>query len=303
MKPWIRRQFFQRVTAFAMLAMFAWALTACGTASSGSGAPADETTWERIQRTGIIRVGFTNEPPFCIAVPDKTTGIDPDIMRTFLETKGVTQVDGVLMEFGSLIPALLADRIDVITAGLWMNADRCGQIAFSDPTTQIGQGFAVKKGNPLNLHTYADVATAGANFGANTGGLEFGWADIAGIPKANQIEFPDLQTSIAALQAGRVDAVSNNTLAVADYLNTLGDANLEYVALTEQPVDENGDSTLAYSSFGFRQEDSDFVADFNAWITAAKGNGDLLELIAPYGVTADAIPGADKTADSICPSS
>ena len=272
---------------------------ACGATGSSGSSPA-QTTWQRILATHIVRVGFTNEAPYSVAQPDKTTGIDPDIMRAFLTSQGVTEIDGVLMDFGSLIPALEANRIDVITAGLWINTDRCKQIAFSDPTTQVGQGFAVKKGNPMNLHSYADVAKAGARFGANTGGLEFGWADIAGIPKANQVQFPDLQTSIAALQAGRVDAVSNNTFAIADYLNTLKDPNLEYVPLTTQPVDENGKSTEAYSSFGFRQADTDFVTAFNAWVSTQKASGDLLKLISPYGITADAIPPASVTAASLC---
>jgi polar amino acid transport system substrate-binding protein len=282
------------------------ALVGCSASSSSatpggaSAAPAAQTTWQRALATGIIRVGFTNEPPYSIAQPDKVTGIDPDIMRAFLTSKGVKEEDGVLMEFSSLIPALQANRIDVITAGLWMNPDRCKQIAFSDPTTQVGQAFAVKAGNPLNLHSYADVAKAGARFGANTGGLEFQWADIAGISKSNQVDFPDLQTGIAALQAGRVDAISNNTFAIADYLQKLNDPSLEYVPLSTQPVDQTGKSTLAYSSFGFRQADSDFVAAFDAWIATEKASGDLLKLVSPYGITADAIPAATVTAASIC---
>lgn len=281
-------------------------LGGCGAAGStstpsGTGAAAaGQTTWQRILATGIVRVGFTNEAPYSIAEPDKTTGIDPDIMRAFLASKGVKEEDGVLMEFGSLIPALQANRIDVITAGLWMNPDRCKQIAFSDPTTMVGQAFAVKKGNPLNVHSYADVAKVGARFGANTGGLEFTWADIAKIGKADQIQFPDLQTSIAALQAGRVDVISNNSFAIADYLNKLKDPNLEYVPLTTQPVDQSGKSTEAYSSFGFRKADADFVQAFNQWVTTAKANGDLLKIASPYGITADAIPAASVTAASIC---
>jgi len=274
-------------------------LMACGATGSSGASPA-QTTWQRILATHIVRVGFTNEAPYSEAQPDKTTGIDPDIMRAFLASQGVTEIDGVLMDFGSLIPALEANRIDVITAGLWINTDRCKQIAFSDPTTQVGQGFAVKAGNPLDLHSYADVAKTGAKLGANTGGLEFGWMDVAGIPKANQVQFPDLQTSIAALQAGRVDVISNNSFAIADYLNKLNDPNLEYVALTTQPVDQSGKSTEAYSSFGFRQADTDFVQAFDQWVVASKNDGTILKIASPYGITADAIPAASVTAASIC---
>jgi len=162
------------------------------------------------------------------------------------------------------------------------------------------QALAVKKGNPKNLHSYKDVATNGAIFGANTGGLEFEWADAAGISADKQVKFPDLQTGIAALQAGRVDAISNNALAIADYLKKLNDPNLEVATLTEQPVDKSGKSSIAYSSFGFRKEDQGLVDAFNKWIADNKANGELLKMIAPYGITKDMIPPADKTAKSIC---
>ena len=274
-------------TSGGLLAAPSLAATAAPARAPATDAPAvdgSETKFQQMKRTGVVRSGFTNEPPYSIATADKLTGIDPDIMRAFLEFQGIAEQDGVLMEFGSLIPALQADRIDVITAGLWMNPDRCEVVAFSNPTTQIGQAFAVKKGNPLGLHTYKDVATAGARLGANTGGLEWEWADIAGIPKDNQIQFPDLQTSLAGLQAGRVDAISNNVPAIADALSKLNDPNLEMVALSEQPTDQSGQASLAYSSFGFRKEDQDLVDAFDAFVKEIKANGKLLEILKPYGM-------------------
>jgi polar amino acid transport system substrate-binding protein len=268
--------------------------------AGGSSAPAGETTLARMKRTKTARLGFTNEPPFSIAEPDKVTGIDPDIMRAFLASQGVDTIDGVLMEFASLIPALLANRIDSITAGLWISPARCAQIAFSDPTVQIGQAFAVKKGNPKHLDSYKSVATAGATFGAVKGGLEFGWADKAGIAKDHQVEFPDFQTGIAGLQSGRVDCISNTDLAIADIVAKLKDPNLEVAKLTEQPVGDNGKSTLAYSSFGFRKEDADFVTAFNTWIKEQEGNGGLLKIVSPFGITKDSIPPAESTAAKIC---
>jgi polar amino acid transport system substrate-binding protein len=299
-----RRQILKGGAALGLLAASGGLLAACATATSstagGSAVPANETTLQRMKRTGVARVGFTNEAPFSIAEPDKTTGIDPDIMRAFLATQNVTTEDGVLMEFGSLIPALLADRIDVITAGIYLNPKRCESIAFSNPSVQIGQAFAVKKGNPLNLHSYKDVATKGARFGANTGGLEFGWADAAGIAKDKQVQFPDLQTSIAALQADRVDCISNNAPAIADLLKKLGDPNLEMAVLTEQPVDTTGKASLAYSGFGFRKEDTDFVDAFNKWLAASEADGTLLGILTTYGLGKDEIPPADVTSQKIC---
>ncbi|MGS0757366.1 ectoine/hydroxyectoine ABC transporter substrate-binding protein EhuB, partial [Roseateles sp. GG27B] len=50
-----------------------------------------ETTMERIQRTGEIRIGYANEAPFAYTRPDGTvTGESPEITRVIFKTIGVT---------------------------------------------------------------------------------------------------------------------------------------------------------------------------------------------------------------------
>src|SRR5438874_13035626 len=66
-----------------------------------------ETALERIKAQGYIRVGFANEAPYGFATPDgKLTGEAPEVAKAVLANMGITQVDGVLTEFGSLIPGL-----------------------------------------------------------------------------------------------------------------------------------------------------------------------------------------------------
>ncbi|MBV9112171.1 MAG: transporter substrate-binding domain-containing protein, partial [Hyphomicrobiales bacterium] len=74
-----------------------------------------ETTLERAKRQGYIRVGFANEAPYGFATPDgKLTGESPEVVKAVLKKIGINQVDGVLTEFGSLIPGLQAGRFDII---------------------------------------------------------------------------------------------------------------------------------------------------------------------------------------------
>src|SRR5215208_1574886 len=90
-----------------------------------------ETTLERAKREGFIRVGFANEAPYGFATPDgKLTGEAPEVAKAVLAKIGIPQVDGVLTEFGSLIPGLKAGRFDIIAAGMFINPKRCAEIAF-----------------------------------------------------------------------------------------------------------------------------------------------------------------------------
>jgi polar amino acid transport system substrate-binding protein len=108
------------------------------------------------RRQGYIRVGFANEAPYGYATPDgKLTGESPEVVKAVLAKIGIPQVDGVLTEFGSLIPGLLAGRFDLIAAGMFITPKRCAQVQFSEPTYGIGQAFLVKKGDPRGSKTTA----------------------------------------------------------------------------------------------------------------------------------------------------
>src|ERR1700759_357167 len=52
-----------------------------------------ETTLQRIQRTGEVRIGYANETPFAYTTPDgKGTGESPEISRQVFEKLGVEKV-------------------------------------------------------------------------------------------------------------------------------------------------------------------------------------------------------------------
>src|SRR5260370_38797688 len=71
---------------------------------------------------------------------------------------GIPEVDGVLTEFGSLIPGVKAKRFDIIAAGMFINSKRCKEIAFSEPSYGIGEAILVKKGNPSSIKDLANFA-------------------------------------------------------------------------------------------------------------------------------------------------
>src|SRR5688500_11221939 len=117
-----------------------------------------QSTLEKAKADGYIRVGFANEAPFGFATPDgKLTGEAPEVAKAVLAKMGIAQVDGVLTEFGSLIPGLKAGRFDIIAAGMFINPKRCAEINFSEPSYGIGQAMLVLKGNPKSVKDYSSI--------------------------------------------------------------------------------------------------------------------------------------------------
>ena len=116
-----------------------------------------ETTLERIKREGFVRVGFPNQVPYAYAnEKGQLTGADAEIAKLVIEKMGIKSMDGVLTEFGALIPGLRAGRFDIVLA-MFINPTRCAQVAFSEPVYKIGQGIVVKSGNPLGVKGYDDL--------------------------------------------------------------------------------------------------------------------------------------------------
>jgi polar amino acid transport system substrate-binding protein len=272
-------------------------------ASTALGAPAivaqEETTFERIQREGIARVGFSNEAPFAYAGPEGVTGAAPEILRRIFAEAGVDQIEGVLVEFSGLIPGLVANRFDVIGAGMFVRPARCEQVDFGDPEYALGEGLAVAAGNPLGLTRLQDFVDTGARIGAITGGAEVEYADIAGIPKEQQVIFPDGPTAIAGLQAGQIDAVMLTTLSINDLVTKAGDPNIEFVTMSEQPVDADGNPAVGYGAMAFRKDDDDLRLWYNERLAELRESGELLAIMEPFGFTEAEI--TDVKATDICP--
>ena len=276
--------------------------SAAGGSPSVGGSPATETTWERIKREGVVRLGFSNEPPFSIAEPEKLTGADPEIVRAVMAANGVETLLGVLTNFNGLIPGLQANRFDMIAAGMCMRPSRCEQVAFSEPHYFNGESFAVKKGNPLGLLSYEDILNnPAARFGVLQASVEEEYAlKEYMIPQERVLSFPDVPATMSALQTGRVDAVAFTTLPIKANLANLNDPNLELATLTKQPVGKNGKSLVCHVAAGFRKEDSDFLAAYNQSLATLKANGGLLKAIEPFGYTAEELVPEGVTAAALC---
>ncbi len=171
----------------------------------GIGEALAETTLEKARREGYIRVGFANEAPYGFATPDgKLTGESPEVAKAVLAKLGIKQVDGVLTQFGSLIPGLQAGRFDIIAAGMFITPKRCAQVQFSEPTYGIGQAFLVKKGNPKAIKDYGTIAAnKDLKLAVMAGAVEAGYAKDAGIEMEQLVILPDQSSLVKAVQADR----------------------------------------------------------------------------------------------------
>jgi polar amino acid transport system substrate-binding protein len=278
------------LTKRAMLALAAGAAVLATTFTAQA-----QTTLERAKADGFIRVGFANEAPFGYATPDgKLTGESPEVVRAVLAKMGINQVDGVLTEFGSLIPGLQAGRFDIIAAGMFVNPKRCEQVQFSEPTYGIGQAFLVAQGNPKGIADYGSIAgNTELKLAVMSGAVEAGYARDSGVAEDQIVQLPDQSSLVAAVKAGRADAAALTALSIADMAS-----KNEGTESTKPFGEVAGKSVVGHGAVAFRKEDADLYEAFNAELKKFIGSEEHLALVTPIGFGADYLP--TKTTAQLC---
>ena len=265
-----------------------------------TGTASAETLLEKVKREGKIVVGFANEAPYGHMSPDgRLTGEAPEVARVVFSKLGEIELEGVLVEFGSLIPGLKAKRFDMISAGMYILPKRCKEINFSNPTLGLGQGFVVKAGNPKGLHSFESLAAnPDAVLVVVAGGVERDYARKTGVPDDRVVVVPDFPTATAAIQTGRGDALALTGLSAQNLIDTAADPGLERAKPYTDPI-IGGKVERGYSGYGFRKEDTDLRDHFNTVLAGYLGSPEHLALIGPFGFTEAELPG-NKTEKELC---
>lgn len=284
--------------------LVAVSLTACNSGQNAdSGNESDskaEGTLAKAIQNGSITVGFANEKPYAYKDANgELTGEAVEIARVILQRLGIHEMKGELTEFGSLIAGLQANRFDLITAGMFVNPERCEAVLFANPEYSIGEAIAVKKGNPLGLGSYEDIANnEKARVAVMTGAVEIGYLQKSGVPDERIIQVPDQASAISALQSGRVEAITMTGPSLQAMLESAGVQDIERVSEFTQPVIE-GQSVRGYGATAFRLADKEFQEAYNAELAKMKESGELLEILQQFGFTEQELPG-DMTAAELC---
>ena len=292
-----RRTFIERTTlTVAGIVMTPAVLAGCGGSTSTSG----ESLLDQARKAGYIRVGFANEAPYGYADSSgKLTGEAPTVAGAIMKKLGVPSLQGVLTEFGALIPGLMANRFDMIAAGMFITPQRCNAILFSNPDYLATEALAVKAGNPHNLTGYQSLANSQAVVGAESGAVEGPWLAQSGVSSSRIQHFPDGPTGIQALASGRVDAFALTTISLEYLIKTGGYRNLE-VTQPFIPV-IGGQKKLTAGGYGFRKSEASLVTQFNKQLAAMQQSGELLKLVEPFGFTGVTVTGAYQvTATQVC---
>lgn len=238
---------------------------------------------EQLKEQGFARIAIANEPPWTEVKADgKITGAAPEVARAVFAKLGIPEIVASISEYGAMIPGLQARRFDTVAAGLFIKPERCEAVIFSQPDLCDTESFAVKKGNPLKLTSYADIAKhPTAKVGAPGGGTEERLALEAGVPRDRVIVVPDAQSGVKMLQGGRIDVYGLPILSISDLLAKANDPSLEMYA----PVK---DTPVFCAGAAFRKGDEDLRDAYDVALAELKASGEFAKIVEPFGFSGEA---------------
>jgi polar amino acid transport system substrate-binding protein len=279
-KPWGRQTRTRRWLASSAIMVAAAVLV-----GSWSLRDASEDAASRVARTGAVRVGYAVEPPFAfVDAQGRVTGESPEVARAVWRRLGVERIEWVQADFASLIPQLRAGRIDQIACGMFIRPDRAKLVAFTAPSVCIEPALLVRKGNPLRLHSFQDLAgREGARLAVLAGAVEGDDAVRAGIPEDRVIAYPHLRVALESLRGGLADGLALSAPTIQQLANQNPD--MERAVPFHNPT-----LTPGCGAFAFRLEDRDLCDRFNRELRGFIGGKPHLALIEPFGFTRESVP-------------
>ncbi|MEV7868552.1 ectoine/hydroxyectoine ABC transporter substrate-binding protein EhuB [Streptomyces sp. NPDC088124] len=263
--------------------------------AAGCGRVPTGDTLARLKSQRTVRLGIAGEAPYgYINDQGDFTGEAVELAKVIFKRLGIGSVQPVATDFSSLIPGLNSQQFDVVSAGMYINAERCGQVVFADPEYQMLDSFIVRKGNPKKLLSYQDVVRTKAKLATGTGYAEIDYAISAGIPEKEIVILQDPVAGLNAVESGRVDVFAGTALTGREVVKNSrrAEATEPFAPLVD------GEKKVDGGGFAFRPTDTALRDAFNVEIHKMKKSGELLRILKPFGFTESEM--TTLTAEELC---
>ncbi|PCG86463.1 ectoine/hydroxyectoine ABC transporter substrate-binding protein EhuB [Streptomyces sp. WZ.A104] len=288
-----RRGFLNGTAAVGGLLVVPGLLTACS--KTDSGAATGEGALDKLRKQGFVRVAYANEAPYGYLEGKELKGEAPTLHREIFKALGVDELKPTLSEWDGLIPGLQAGKYDVVSAGMAITPERCGNAIFSEPEFISPTALMVKKGNPKNITDLASAKEAGITVGVMSGAVEGSYAEGAGIPEDRIKTLQKPQDGADAVKGGRIDAFLLTGISLRWLAKTNPDTEVTEAFLPKL----DGKEQFSPGGAVFRKGNEDLRDSFNRELKKiVSDRSRYVQLLEPYGFGETEIPPADlKTAD------
>ena len=223
---------------------------------------------DRILKRGELVVGITGtQPPMNATTKDgKIIGLDADIAKGIANRMGV-KIHFETMPFAKLLPALHADKVDMILSGMTMTSERNLKVAFIGPYYISGKGMLTKTQTIATLQAADNLNDPQFKVAALKASTSQAFIEKTA-PRAKLVTAKSYDEALNLLVEDKIDAL------IADY---------PFCAFTAFRYQEKGlvagQSRLTFEPLGIAvKEDTLFLNWLNNYMKMLDGTGQLRQL-------------------------
>lgn len=250
------------------LLMVATLLVGCG--SAGAGGAASEDVLSRIMNDGKVTVAISlGNEPWCWKDTDgEIKGLAIDLIEGYAEKMEI-EIEYTALDFSGLIPAVQADKADLIATNLTRKPSRAAQVMFTEP---VGCTFGVALYRAGEFKTLDDINKPEVTLTTEVGS-NYESVGTENFPNAVMAACENNSDALAAVKSGRADVMVTD-LAIA----TKACAADSSLAIMTPYIYTD---TLA---FAVKCDSSavTFAESFNIYLRVAKADGTYAALYEKY---------------------
>ena len=209
-------------------------------------------------------------------------GLDVDLADALAEELGV-RAEFINTGFDGIIPALNANRFDVLMSAMTVTEERQKEIDFI-PYLSAGTDILVAQGNPKNIKTVEDLS--GLTVGVQIATIQVDQLKAAndqlkaaGKPEISVLTFDQNPLAVEQLRTGRADAVIADSPVVANDAR-LSEGKLEALGLAIE---------AAPYGIGVRKESTQLKAAIEDALQKLQASGKYDQILAKWGLEGGAI--------------
>lgn len=217
--------------------------------------------------SGILKFGTAavTEPMSFIDSNRKVVGFDVEF-ASYIAKKLNKKLEIIDMEFGAMLPALIAGKVDMIGAGLSITEDRAKMVLFSKSYYPSGIAVLVKgntESKPMaesgKLRTIDDIKDK--RIGVLLGSIHDSYASKT-YPNAQILEYQNVSDMLNAINSGKADVGFYDHISLKEVFK-----NNKQLGIVAKDV-----FTVPIAA-GFNKENSKLRDQFNAFLQQIKSNG------------------------------
>ena len=242
---------------------------------------------EIIRKTGIIRFGIALRPPFSYLASDSVpTGISVETANMVAERLGIKNHEFQTRSFDSLIDWLNLEDFDVMAEMMFYTPERAEKADFSVPYLKLSASLLVKKGNPLGIHSYADIIKSNARVMVFKGSFQEKWA-TDNIHASRLVKCLSFEHSVSAFEQDEVDVYLSVVPACKVTMGTSA-TPLDMITPAEKSHPALPQPLLA--CFAVPKGQRDLLEQWNKALQEVLKSPDYLVLLKKYGFSPQDLP-------------